>query len=58
MTDKYIQVTNNSQEPLVTLAKTLEKQADNIRDNHLKKIEQNISALSGFLDKLGVGTDS
>ena len=58
MTDKYIQIIDNSPDPLTALAKNLEEQANNIKEKDLKALEQNISALSGFLAQLGGETDS
>ena len=54
MTDKFIQIKVNQSDPLDVLAKTLEEQADKIVKTNLKAIEENISALSGILNQLGV----
>ena len=54
MTDKFIQINDYCPDPLVELAKSLEEQADNIVNTNLKAIENNISALSGILEQLGV----
>ncbi|MCL1928864.1 MAG: hypothetical protein FWG07_08755 [Treponema sp.] len=58
MTDKFIQINDYHPDPLVELARSLEEQADIIVKTNLKAIENNISALSGILEQLGVKTDS